>query len=111
MSRSVNVQQLSNQDIDIGMVTLMDTNSLKNTLKAVHENLLSTNSVDPELKDLLQTLDRDIQQLLEQNGHDAERKASLVERAQAISAKLAIQHPHVEPALREVADMLANMGI
>lgn len=89
----------------------MDTNNLKSTLESLHENLSSTHSVDPELMGLLQALDRDIRQLLEQNGHDAEKNAGLVERAQAISAKLAIQHPHVEPALREVADMLARMGI
>jgi hypothetical protein len=89
----------------------MDTNSLKETLKTLHANLESTDNVDAELKELLRALDRDIHQLVDKEMHDAPATAGLIERAQAISAKLAIQHPHMEPALREVADMLARMGI
>jgi hypothetical protein len=89
----------------------MDTNSLKDTLKALRANLESTGNVDSELKELLQALDRDIRQLLDKEAHPAPNTSGLVERVQAISARLAIQHPHIEPALREVADMLARMGI
>jgi hypothetical protein len=90
----------------------MDTNNLKDTLKALHANLESTRAVDPELKELLQALDRDIRQLLDSNdAHRDSNTSGLIERAQTISAKLAVRHPHIEPALREVADMLGKMGI
>jgi len=89
----------------------MDTNNLKETLKALHDNLESTSDVDTELKQLLQTLDRDIRQLLDDDVHASDNSSVIVEQAQAISAKLASRHPHIELALREVLDILARMGI
>jgi ABC-type transporter Mla subunit MlaD len=89
----------------------MDTTSLKENLKSLRANLESTSNVDPELKELLRALDDDIRQLLDKDGRDRSNAAGLIRRAQAISARLAVQHPHVEPALREVADTLARMGI
>ena len=89
----------------------MDTNSLKDTLQSLRANLEATGNVDPEVRTLLQALDRDIRQLLDREAQPAPNTSGLVERAQAISARLATQHPHIEPALREVADMLARMGI
>lgn len=89
----------------------MDTNGLKDRLKSLHANLESTSDVDPELKELLWSLDRDIHHLLNNEGDDGSDSAGLVQRARAISARLAVRHPHIEPALREVADMLAKMGI
>jgi hypothetical protein len=89
----------------------MDTKNLKDNLKSLHANLESASDVDPELKTLLQALDHDIRQLLDKEQRDTSATAGLVRRAQAISARLAIQHPHIEPALREVADTLARMGI
>jgi hypothetical protein len=89
----------------------MDKNSLKDTLKSLHADLESTPKVDPETKALLRDLDQDIRQLLEKEAGDQSVTSGLVRRAQAISARLAIRHPHIEPAMREVADMLARMGI
>jgi hypothetical protein len=89
----------------------MDTSKLKDTLKAVRMDLESTANVDSELKELLYGLDHDIHQVLDREPRSAPRADGLIERAQAISARLAIQHPHIEPALREVADMLGKMGI
>jgi hypothetical protein len=34
-----------------------------------------------------------------------------VERAQSISARLAVNHPHLQPVLRQIADTLTDMGI
>lgn len=89
----------------------MDIRKLKDTLKAVRTDLESTANVDAELKELLYGLDHDIHQLLEKEPGNAPGANGLLERTQAISARLAIQHPHIEPALREVADMLGKMGI
>jgi hypothetical protein len=89
----------------------MNMENLKDSLKALRDELESTSDMDPETKDLLRGLDRDIHQLLEKEGKDADESAGLVGRAQAISARLAVRHPHFEPALREVADTLARMGI
>jgi hypothetical protein len=89
----------------------METNNLKDRLKSLHANLESTSDVDPEVRQLLQALDHDIHKLLAKEEREASDAAGLVRRAQAISAKLAVRHPHIEPALREVADTLARMGV
>lgn len=96
-----------------------DTANLKSHLKALHENLSQTGEVDAELQDLLQQLDGDIRQLLERRtevvtepGHQAAFDPdALSGRTQEIAARFAVEHPRLEPALRELGRMLANMGI
>jgi arsenate reductase-like glutaredoxin family protein len=91
----------------------MDTN-LKASLKNLHANLASTGPVDEELRDLLQQLDGDIKQLLEERADPEQGESTtfgLAERTQEISAKFAAQHPQLEPALRELGNILSSMGI
>lgn len=95
----------------------MSIDNIKTSLEKLRSTLESNGAVDNELKTLLQTLDTDIQQLLTSSDTaPAETPASgiryeLVQRAQGISARLAVKHPHLEPVLREIADTLTNMGI
>ena len=89
----------------------MDKDNLKATLKKLHANLDATGKVDAELKGLLQTLSGDIQHLLNQEPHVASNAVELTEQTQALSAKFAAQHPHLEPFFRELIDALARMGI
>ncbi|WP_107869454.1 DUF4404 family protein [Pseudoduganella sp. UC29_71] len=101
----------------------MDSN-LKASLKTLHAELASApGPVDEELLDLLAQLDGDIKQLLERRvaqenagtgGVDATMDTTtygLAERTQEISAKFAVKHPTLEPALRELGRILGNMGI
>ncbi len=94
----------------------MDSN-LKASLKTLHSELASTpGPVDEELQDLLQQLDGDIRLLLErrmeqENGGEDTTTYGLAERTQEISAKFAVKHPTLEPALRELGRILGNMGI
>lgn len=90
----------------------MDTN-LKASLKNLHANLAATGPVDEELRDLLQQLDGDIKQILDASGEPAPATNTygLAERTQEISAKFAAQHPQLEPALRELGNILSSMGI
>lgn len=96
----------------------MTIDNIKASLQKLHTMLESSDAVDSELKELLQTLDTHIQNLLKKYAADAaatvpeaDLRSELVERAQGISARLAIGHPHLEPVLREIADTLRNMGI
>ncbi|MFJ2988077.1 DUF4404 family protein [Collimonas sp. NPDC087041] len=96
----------------------MTIDNIKASLQKLHTTLESNGTVDNELKELLQKLDIDIQDLLKKDAADAAAKtpepdlrSELVERAQGISARLAVKHPHLEPVLREIADTLTNMGI
>ena len=86
----------------------MSIDNLKDSLKDLQKRLEATGSMDPELRDLLQTLDSDIQDLLNQRGED---ETSLADTAQGLSAKFAAQHPQLEALLRELAKILENIGI
>ncbi len=92
-----------------------DTANLKSHLKTLHADLAQTADVDEELHDLLRQLDGDIRMLLEKRAvAQAEAEDTtfgLAERTQEITAKFAVEHPRLEPALRELGRMLANMGI
>lgn len=134
----------------------MNIDNLKQSLKHLHTSLATTAQVDPELNQLLQTLETDIDALLKRHEEVVSTQQAqllkstapstttpsttsdseetdvrlqvqqppipeplpiapdaevLVERAQEISARFAISHPHVEPALRELAQILAGIGI
>jgi len=92
----------------------METENLKQSLKQLQARLEATADVDPELRALLQSLDGDIHQLLARDSASAAAAPDgnrLLEQAQALGARFAVRHPHLEPALREVADALARMGI
>ena len=107
-----------------------NASNLKQHLKTLRADLASTGEVDAELTDLLRQLDGDIKTLLERRLHEnagapaTETTATtqganaaesttygLAERSQEITAKFAARHPRLEPALRELGTMLANMGI
>lgn len=89
-------------------------NDLKASLKVLHARLANApGAVDEELQDLLRQLDGDIRQLLEQRAGEGDETTTygLAERTQEISARFAAKHPALEPALRELGSILANMGI
>ena len=110
-----------------------NASNLKQHLKTLRADLASTGEVDAELTDLLRQLDGDIKTLLERRLHenagapatettattqgadaaDAAESTTygLAERSQEITAKFAATHPRLEPALRELGTILANMGI
>jgi len=90
-------------------------NHLKESLKSLHSSLATTGPIDEELQDLLKQLDGDIKLLLERRAEQlADEETTtfgLAERTQELSAKFAVKHPQLEPALRELGTILGNMGI
>ncbi|SDX83770.1 protein of unknown function [Collimonas sp. OK242] len=98
----------------------MSIDNIKTSLEKLRSTLESSGTVDSELKGLLQSLDADIQELLKSteaatsttaSAPASDLRSALIERAQGISARLAVRHPHLQPVLREIADTLTNMGI
>jgi ABC-type transporter Mla subunit MlaD len=87
--------------------------NLKAHLKALHRSLEEAGQVDDELEMLLRQLDGDIERVLDQKADQQldENTYGLASRAQALSARFAIRHPHLEPTLRELGNILATMGI
>ena len=89
-----------------------NASNLKAQLKALHQNLAETGEVDEELQELLRQLDRDIEHLLDKRAEEEEVDTyGLAERTQELSARFAVEHPRLEPTLRELGRLLANMGI
>ncbi|MFN3886420.1 MAG: DUF4404 family protein [Aquabacterium sp.] len=96
----------------------MDATELKNLLQRLKGELESGQTVAPELKSLLQDLDRDIQQALASSPAGgpvatgtADDDGSLNARAQAIEARFAADHPYLASTLRDMLDTLGKMGI
>jgi hypothetical protein len=89
-----------------------NASNLKAHLQSLHQNLAETGELDEEAQELLRQLDRDIKQLLEKREDEvAVDTYGLAERTQALSARFAVEHPRLEPALRELGNILASMGI
>ena len=87
-------------------------NTLKAHLKTLHRSLEETGEVDDELEMLLRQLDGDIKHVLDKHSQDADANTyGLASRTQELTARFAIRHPHLEPALRELGNILASMGI
>ncbi len=91
----------------------MDTDHLKKSLKSLHSHLEGTEQVDSELRQLLAVLNDDIHELLERPASEGQESTTfgLAERTQEITAQFAANHPKLEPALRELGVILANLGI
>ena len=62
---------------------------------------------------LLRQLDGDINRLLERRAEENldANTYGLASRSQEITARFAAKHPTLEPALRQLGNILANMGI
>lgn len=89
----------------------MDTNNLKAALAQLHRDLEAGGKLDPELQQLIQTLDRDIQSAVASKEPQDDLVASLNERTQAIDARFSADHPYLSSTLRDVMDTLGKMGI
>ena len=91
----------------------MELEQLKKSLKNLHKDLESAEHVDAELQHLLTVLNTDIEQILEKEEEREvdENTFGLASRAQELTARFAAEHPKLEPALRELARILGNMGI
>lgn len=86
--------------------------ALKAHLKALHRSLKERGEVDDELEMLLRQLDGDINKVLERRADDPDANTyGLASRSQEITARFAARHPTLEPALRQLGNILANMGI
>ena len=86
---------------------------LKARLKALHRELQETGETDVELETLLRQLDGDIDKVLERRAEQEldQNTYGLGSRTQELAARFAAKHPRVESGLRELGQILSNMGI
>ena len=86
--------------------------TVKAHLKTLHRNLEDAGEVDDELEMLLRQLDGDIKHVLEKRADNPDANTyGLASRSQEITARFAARHPTLEPALRQLGNILNNMGI
>ena len=90
-----------------------DDADLKARLKILHRELQETGDTDVELEVLLRQLDGDIDKVLQRRAEqqlDA-NTYGLGSRTQELAARFAAKPPRVESGLRELGQILSNMGI
>lgn len=94
--------------------TMSDT-QIRDTLQRLHTVLQSQPELDPKLKNLLQTLDQDIQAALErkqnEKGDAALETGDLAEQTQTLATRFAAEHPNIDLALRELRSLLLGVGL
>jgi len=86
----------------------MEEKKLHELLTELNDELEQVDRVDPETLKLVKDLDEDINRLLEGNETDVE---GVVDRAQSIQTRFALEHPVAERFLREIIDALSRVGI
>jgi CHASE3 domain sensor protein len=90
----------------------MDKELLKQTIQRLHQQLEQEHKVDPEVRELLTVLDTDIHVLFaEEDASQPLQTEGLVEKAEALAARFAADHPRAEAMMRELVAALAKMGV
>lgn len=87
----------------------MSNKEIRELLAQLQEEIQKT-ELDDDTLSLVRDLDSDIDDLLDPEGHRAE-KDSVVEKAKALETSFATEHPTIERFMREVIDVLVRMGI
>lgn len=100
----------------------MTEETLRQLLARVHERLSSSSTVDPEARDMLATVMRDIDGALGKGlpktdtvssvavSPDA-RVAATVPRLEAVAVRFETQHPAIAQLLRQIGTLLGQAGI
>jgi hypothetical protein len=83
----------------------MSSEQLSQLLAKLNKELHRHGEIDPETRELLSKLNEDIERL---TGSDDE---SALDRAKELESRFAASHPIAERIARELADVLAKMGI
>jgi hypothetical protein len=102
-----------NENKIVNEIEIENDASLKARLKALHRQLQETGDIDPELETLLRQLDGDIDKALERQAESEldQNTYGLASRTQELAARFHVRHPTVSTGLRELGNILSNMGI
>jgi DNA repair exonuclease SbcCD ATPase subunit len=83
----------------------MSSKRIRELLAELEKEIQSTQSVDAETRELLRDLDDDIERLT------GDSDSSALDRAKELESRFAAEHPVAERIARELADIIAKMGI
>ena len=90
------------------MIGNMSDKNLNQLLSELNQALENIEEIDPETRALVKDLDEDINRLLESGEEDFD---GVMDRAQSVQARFALEHPVAERWVREIIDALAKVGI
>ena len=82
---------------------------LRQQLEALHQELASSRSVDPESRKLLTALIADINRLVQQEGQP--ERDSVLGRLDTAAVRFESEHPSLGSGLRQLIDTLGRAGI
>ena len=88
----------------------MNDKNLKSLLNKLHDALENADDLDEETLELVRELDEDINRLVDSDSSDEEYD-NVIDRAQSVETRFAVDHPVAERFLREIIDALAKVGI
>jgi hypothetical protein len=80
-------------------------------LEALHADLIRTQAVDDDTREMLVTVLGDITQLLHRSTRSAAEHRSLTERLDALAVRFEADHPALGTAIRALVDALQKAGI
>jgi hypothetical protein len=100
----------------------MTEETLRQLLARVHERLSSSSAVDPEARDMLATVMRDIDGALAKDAAKTDtvstvsvspeaRVAATAPRIEAVAVRFEAQHPAIAQLLRQIGALLGQAGI
>lgn len=84
--------------------------TLRRNLARLESELSSTEPLDAETRELLETVARDIERTL-QGEHDADTVGERIERLEEVALRFEAEHPRFSQVLSEVTDALAKIGV
>jgi hypothetical protein len=89
----------------------MNNETLREQLEQLHRELSQTETVDERQRDLLKTLESDIQELLGREQNQPHHYRGLGERLNEAVAQLEASHPQITLLMRRAIDSLAYLGV
>jgi Domain of unknown function (DUF4404) len=89
----------------------MNNETLREQLEQLHGELNQTESVDASQRELLKTLESDIQELLGREQNQPHHYRGLGARLNEAVAQLEASHPQVTLLMRRAIDSLAYLGV
>jgi ABC-type transporter Mla subunit MlaD len=89
----------------------MNNEKLRTDLEHLRGQLQQAGSVDPQQRELLQTLANDIHQLLDGSEPQPRHYRKLSERLNEAVAELEASHPQITRLMRQAINSLAYLGI
>jgi len=87
----------------------MDPEALRSQLTTLHEDLKSAQRLDAESRELLKTVLKDIQRLME--AEPGRPNPSLAARLESVAVRFEADHPTLAASSRRLIDLLAQAGL